>query len=431
MIAEPTSINTHWIIWIIAVIVIIVILFLVWIYMYIRRTRYLRNQTEPSVSLNKKIVSAITYVPKQSPQYQIQKDPKKKEAFTNRPPPPTNKLNNNVTVVQRSAYIYKPSPNMQIRTVLYTPIQYTLRDYYVLTSYNTCIIGPYDNGIVSIQALRNALSTGFRCLDFEIYSEIGTDNPIVSCSTTISSDGIYPIQTGEPILFSDIMECITNYAFVSYGSINCTDPLIINLRIKTSNTNVPTKMAYLFEKYSKYMVSSQYNMHNVTNFGTTPLPNLMNRISIFVDSISDNYMTNDLFTKYVNMTSKSGNLSIKYWKDFPQTGPVSDEIVLYNKQRITMVLPDPGIASPVNKSVIDFNKYGCQFVGLVLHDTNDTGFIDSIKFFEDNKSAYVLKPEHLRYIAPAIKVPIPQNPNYSYAPRKITMPDNIPGTFNI
>lgn len=417
------STQLPWQMWIIAGLFVVVTIFAVSIYFRNRQRKYLRNQSTRSVPINQKLVSTVTYVPK---------TPKTKKTVGGSTEPFTSRTGTNDPRinVMRSAYIYVPSSNSPVNTVLYEPITYTLRDYYVLTSYNSCIIGPYNNGVVSIRALANAIATGFRCLDFEIYSELGTDNPIVSCSTTMADDGTYPIQTGEPILFSDVLKYITTYAFVNYGCQNNTDPLILNLRIKTQNTNIPTKLAELFEKYPTFMVDPKYNIQNMNNFGTVPLPKLMNRISVFVSSITDQYLSNNKFTRFVNMYSTSGNLSIKRWIDFPQTGPVSDEMVLYNKQHITMVLPDAELANPMNRPITDFNKYGCQFVALVSN-TESTGLANSLNFFNTNKNAFVLKPSQLRYAAPDIIPPKPQNPAYSYAPRTIQVPDNIPGVFKI
>ena len=406
-----------------------IVFFVFFMYINHLNTRWIRDQTTPSVPINRKILSSITYSPNRrlaSKRFTTITS----EAFTTLYGSPSTSTERPMAV-RRSAYLYAPSPD-SIKTIVYKPTQYSLRDYYVLTSYNTCITGSYNNGIASIGALANVVATGFRCLDFEIYSEFGTDNPIVSCSVVRADDGTYPIQTSDPILFSDVMLYLTTYAFVNYGSMNCTDPLILNLRIKTNNTNIPGKLADIFEKYLRYMVDAKYNMHNIDNFGAVLLPSIMNRISIFVDAITDSYLSNDRFTRFVNMYVKSGtgNISVKHWNDFPQTGNPSDELILYNKQHITMVFPEPDVAVPVNRPITEFIKNGCQCVGIVYNQT-DKVCIDNINFFNDNQSAFVLKPKLLRYTVLPITPPIPQLPQYSYTSRQITVPDSIHGVFKI
>ena len=45
-----------------------------------------------------------------------------------------------------------------------------------------------------------------------------------------------------------------------------------------------------------------------------------------------------------------------------------------------------------------------------------------LKQFNNAKSAFILKPKELRYIPVMIKKPPPQNPQLSFAPKKIDLP---------
>lgn len=313
--------------------------------------------------------------------------------------------------------------NRQISPVGASDKTYPLRDYYILTSYNTCISGPYDSGVVSIQNLRNALYMGFRCLDFEIFAEPKTDNPIVACSTKLQG-GEYPIQTGEPMLFSDVMYYITTYAFVSYGASNYTDPLILNLRIKSNSKKLPYTLANLFTKYSKYMVDRQYNIKNMDNFGTVTIPKIMNRISVFVDSVSDNYLSNSQFMQFVNMTTTSKWYSIKTWSDYPQTKYKPTTDTKYTNPQITMVIPDINTIDPPNPEVSKYHSQGCQMVGLMIKETHDDVFTDSLEFFDNNHKSFVLKPDALRYPDTSyIAKSCP--PPYNFNAKSIVVPENI------
>lgn len=402
----------------IGVITIGIVIFIIFIYMSWSRDTALRNSTNPTVPINTQIVAVVPYAS------------------------PTEDADNTQPVTSIESFITTPYSNtdvdkrnyvetatQSITAVQYRPNAYPLRDYYMMTSFNTCISGPYNSGVVTIQSLRNALNMGFRCLDFEIYSEPDTDNPIVSCSTTSSADGSYPIQSGEPILFSDIMYYISTYAFVSYGAMNCTDPLILVLRIKTSNTNIPSKLSAIFEKYSQFMVDSKYNIINMSNFGLVGIPEIRNHISIFVDSITDSYLTNSSFMKYVNMTTDSEWFSIKRWDEIiPSTDPTVDGE--YSNHQITMVIPNSEIPVPINPSIDTYQNEGYQMVGLVAKPQNDPGFINGLDFFIQNHNAFVLKPDNLRYVDNTI-IPVDPVPPYDFKPERIDIPTDIPVSFHI
>jgi hypothetical protein len=313
--------------------------------------------------------------------------------------------------------------NRQISAVVVSDKKYPLRDYYILTSYNTCISGPYDSGVVSIQNLRNALYMGFRCLDFEIFADPKTNNPIVSCSTKLQ-DNEYPIQTSEPMLFSDVMYYITTYAFVSYGASNFTDPLILNLRIKSNNPKLPSALAHVFTSYSKYMVDKRYNIDTIDNFGTVNISNIMNRISVFVDSISDDYLKSSMFMQFVNMSTKSKWYSINPWAEYPQTNYKSETAAKYNNPEITMVVPDMNTIDPPNQDISKYHSKGCQMVGLMIKEPQDVGFTDSFKFFDTNHKSFVLKPPKLRYPDTSyIETSAP--PRYNFNAKGINVPENI------
>ena len=362
---------------------------LIWFYYKHTRNKNKRHQTLPNVALNQSISSSIAYVPTTTINH-------------------NNNNNNNNNI----------DPNQ--------PTAYPLRDYYILASYNTCVTGPYNNGTISIQSLRNALALGFRFLDFEIYSEEGSDNPIVACSTLNPSFGVYPIQTDNPLLFSEVMQHLTTYAFVNYGCMNFTDPLIINLRIKTTNTNIPTKLASIFQKYENFILGPKYSFNsNNTNFGQTLLPKLIKKISIFVESINDTYVQNKAFMEYVNMCNHLDYLSVKTWSEFKLNTISTEDSIRYNKQNMSIIIPDVDVINPVNKMIQGYQLVGCQIVCLMISQDNDAAFTESINMFNTNHSAFVLKPDHLRYIPEQITPPIPQLPKYSYKPRQIELPDSI------
>lgn len=109
--------------------------------------------------------------------------------------------------------------------------QQPLRNFYVKTALNCCCLGEWKNSRVDINALKYAINQGYRCLDFEIYSEGGV--PVVAASTKNSN---YYKETYNSLPFQDVCDCIKTYAFTTPPNKN--DPLFINLRLKSSNEGI-------------------------------------------------------------------------------------------------------------------------------------------------------------------------------------------------
>merc|ERR1711907_56946 len=87
----------------------------------------------------------------------------------------------------------------------------------------------------------------------------------------------------------------------------------------------------------------------------------------------------------------------------------------YNKKNMSVVLPD----TQANNYNPDFNiskEYGCQFIAM-SYQNFDTNLEVYNEFFDSNRSAFVLKPQNLRYIPVTIEKPPPQNPELSYEAR--------------
>lgn len=291
----------------------------------------------------------------------------------------------------------------------------SLRDYYILGSYNTCVEGPYEGGSVSLSYLKNAIALGYRFLDFEIYSS-GTDDPIVSCSTKVTDCGT-DATTYYTLPFVDVMKTIDQYAFTNSGCMNFKDPLIVNLRIKTCNVNVLNKLATIFKDYQPRMLGPKfsYNAHN-SNFGDTPLNQLMGKMCIFVDSQSVDYSSNQAFMEYVNSSTVTGFIQQLTQSAFKNT-PNLQELIEHNKRNMTIVLPD--YTDPRNSVIQAYQEAGCQVVAMMIWQKGSYMTENNRVFNDTYKSAFVLKPKKLRYLPKLIDAPKPQKPENSYAARPL------------
>ena len=294
--------------------------------------------------------------------------------------------------------------------------QHGFRDYYVKSAYNCCSGGNYKNDYVSMCTLKDLLKQGVRCLDFEIYSI--NDQPVVATST---SDNYCVKETFNYINFSDIMKAVSDNAFSTSGAPNPTDPMIFHLRIKSENQNMYTNFAKIFEQYSDLLMGKQYSYENIknnaiTNYGATPLKELMGKISIIVDKSNTAFMECAEFYEYVNMTSNSIFMRELTFDEVKNTD--INELIEFNKLGMTIGIPNPG-SNPDNPSSVVLRETGCQLLAM-RYQNIEANVEENDAFFNEGNSAFVLKPIALRYVPVQIPEPPPQDPSLSYAPKTIS-----------
>jgi len=302
---------------------------------------------------------------------------------------------------------------------------YTLRDYYIKTAYNCCSGGSYKNDYVDTCILKDILKQGVRCLDFEIYSI--DDNPVIATST---EDSYFIKETYNSVPFEDFMNIIASNAFTASTVPNPTDPLILHMRIKSSNQNMFTKMAAILKMYDYLTLSPKYSYEYTqcngdtdaqkcyaNNLGTVPLNELQGKIVIIVDKSNSAIMDNEAFYEYVNLTSNSVFMRCLSYFDVKYT-PDMNELIEYNKQSMTIVLPDVG-SNPDNPSGLVTREMGCQMMAM-RYNLVEQNLEENNAFFEKAGSAFVVKPDRLRYSAVTINLTEENDPLLSYAPRTVT-----------
>ena len=148
---------------------------------------------------------------------------------------------------------------------------YLFRDYYIKTAYNCCSGGNYKNDYVDTCNLKYVLKQGIRGLDFEIFSI--DDKPIVATST---SDSYYVKETFNYIYFGDILNIIRDYAFATSTAPNSADPIIVHLRIKSTNQAMYKNFASLLKNYENILLPKDYGFEYYgKNFGAVELRKLL------------------------------------------------------------------------------------------------------------------------------------------------------------
>ena len=299
-----------------------------------------------------------------------------------------------------------------------------LRDYYISSSYNTCCSGDFQDSYVSLVPLKEVLAQGVRVLDFALYSVNG--NIIVGANSNDSNNikGTYNglSLTGK----NSVFDTINSYAF-SHPCPNPSDPLFLHFRIK-SNIR-PRKFYQKLTQHIKNAFGGRllppkygYEGHSGSkggiNLAREPILNLMNHVIIMCHQENNNFRGTD-FEEYINLSTSSPYLRSQRNYDIQFTHD-PDGIIAFNKKNLTLSMPDySSINDNMNASL--HMKYGCQMICM-----NWSNYDSPMEFYRntfiDEGSAFVLKPEELRYKVVTIRAPPPQNPNVSYAKKNIDLP---------
>jgi len=292
-----------------------------------------------------------------------------------------------------------------------------LCNYYIKSAYNCCNPNNYRNDYVDICSLKNILKQGVRGLDLEVFSI--DDMPVVASSTDSSSK--YVKETFNHVPMSDVLKTIKQYAFASSTAPNSSDPIFLLCRIKSTNQKMYKHFAKLLEQYNALLLGKEYSFGNGgKNLGEVPLSALLGKIVLIVDKSDQNSFEDCAeFHEYVNGVSNSLHMRVLRYNDI-QHNPDMSELTEFNRLGMTIGIPDLGY-NPENPSGVVMRECGVQFIGM-RYSANaiDANVGESDAFFNADGHAFVLKPEHLRYVPIMIDAPAPQNPDLSYAPRTIS-----------
>ena len=306
--------------------------------------------------------------------------------------------------------VYTEFPIIQSVNVENPRACYKIRDFYIKTAYNCCSGGKYKNDFVNICALKNCIRQGARCLDFEIYSV--NNRPVIAIS---SADDYNIKESNKSVPFAKAMEIINLYAFSGSTCPNPSDPLFLNFRIMSNNKNIYDDMAKsLYNILQDRLLGKQFSYeNNGVNIGGMQLKKLMSSVIIIVDK-SNPLFTDTLLNEYVNIASSTPFMRTLRYKDVQFT-PDMDELKFYNKQNMTICLPNLS-AGNKNLSARLAMAYGCQMIGMSFQNF-DSNMEDYASIFDDAGSAFVLRPKILRYVPVYIDKPPPVEDRLSYAPR--------------
>lgn len=287
-----------------------------------------------------------------------------------------------------------------------------LRNFYVKTALNCCCLGEWKNNYVDIVPLQSAIADGYRCLDFEIYSE--NDKPVVAASTKPS---FYYKETYNSIPFLDAMVAVSQIAFTVTKAVNSTDPLFIHLRIKSNNQKiVPEIVSAISAQFDNRLLGPDYHyVFNGNNLGQVLMSELVGKVIIMADISNPLCVDKDLpLFQIINFGSNSPFFHQLQYEMGVKNTPNMDDLIDHNKKNMSIVFPDPPFRENPNFNVA--KVFGCQFIGM-MPQVKDINLDIYNKAFNDAGSAFILKPPELCYQTVVIETPPPQDPALSFAGR--------------
>lgn len=293
---------------------------------------------------------------------------------------------------------------------------YKLRDFYIRTAYNCCAIGNFTNTFVDLCSVEAILKQGVRCLDFEIYA---MDNkPVIAVS---ASESVNFKQSFNYLTSSDVLNYVLTYAFSGALAPNPQDPLILHFRIKTDLLPIMNELGKDIQNIlGERLLNNDYNdAYFGKNLGGVPITNFMNKIIIVVNIHNKEVLKADKLMKVTNIESGSPFLRQLRKHDVLYT-PSANELTDYNKQNMSIAIPDVTYSTE-NLPFHLCLEYGIQMIGM-CYQNFDSNMEICAEFFGDNNTAFVLKPESLRYEPIVIEKPKALPKSVSFAPRNIKKP---------
>ena len=289
------------------------------------------------------------------------------------------------------------------------PSEYRLCDYYIASSSYSVFPGAEVYDYISDKILPMVIKAGPRLVELDVYSD-EQDKPVVGLKNQkLGTDYAYNTVPLEACCIS-----IMNNAF---NSINCpvsSDPFLLSLVFHTDKSIVINAAAEILKTTFKSNLLDYTYGYQRRNIVVEPICNLQNKIVI----ISGGNVKGTLMEELINISWSTSHLRRMTYSQASQPHD-ADELINYNRNHITMVVPDVGEDLKNNNPQI-LLTYGCQ-----LNMMNYGSIDDMMELYigEFQENSIVLKPAALRPLKPKkYKTPTMPDPALSFQPMQKTSP---------
>jgi hypothetical protein len=314
----------------------------------------------------------------------------------------------------------KSNTTVSIKNVNSNLYNFPLRELCIKSSFNSSCSGSY----INLDMLKYVINRGVRYLDFEVFfipsNSNNSDNsdifiPVVATSV----DPTYMIlDTENSILLDNVLSSVVSNAFTSPCP-NYNDPIFINLRIKSNNTEVYAAVAssidnsiqskiYNDPKIQVYTTSTKTINPAITITKDTLLSNILGKVIISIDktinlnyenfsSTCNSYTTNSCYDlkNYINIENGSQDMNLNIYSLVTRLPilHIDNNNTNTNVSTITCINPDNLYLTTISNSNPNYQDYilkygGCQIVPYRFYQ-NDLNLSDYENFFNNNNSAFV------------------------------------------
>jgi len=284
-----------------------------------------------------------------------------------------------------------------------------LCDFYLASSSYSVFPGAEIYDYVSDSILPLAIKAGVRLVELDIYSD-DNDKPVVGLKNQkLGVDYAY-----NTVPFEACCVSIGNNAFNSITSPVSTDPFVLSLVFHTDKTHVINACSEILKTTCRsHLLDKEYS-YQKKNIALEPICNLQSKLII----VSGGNMKGSILEELVNMSWSTSHLRRMTYIQASQPHDY-EELVNYNRNNITMVVPDIG-SDLINVNPEILFTYGCQWI-MMNYGSIDPMMELYIGEFQENSC--VLKPTALRPQKPKkYKKPTMPDPNLSFQPMQKISP---------
>ena len=285
----------------------------------------------------------------------------------------------------------------------------SLKDYYILGSYNSCCGGEVFNNWVDLGILENTIKMGPRVLDFEIFSLNGS--PIVAASLKNANSGMVASYSKDTLNHLEIPDVLNTCkkAFHGITTQNANDLLILNFRIKTLNVSaLNTLSENISSIFKSQLLHPLYgNGGRNKNVINEDIKYLSKKVIISVYDDTNTFKETELYklTNICNNMENKGMGGMAYLRNYDvQYGTEKEDMIKKNKLSLKIVIPDETNENENPPHQVHRDN-GCQ-ISLMRFTVYDSNLKEAMIFFSKNNSALVLKPDNQRY--EPIRLPKPK-----------------------
>ena len=290
---------------------------------------------------------------------------------------------------------------------------HNLRDYYIFSSYSSPNVGTFKETKVSNAQIKELLRLGVRVIDLEVFTL--NKKPVFAAS---NSENVFEKKSYNHLDAGDTLDLIRRYAFSAGTAPNFNDPLIIHYRLRTKHKQSLNELAKLtsYSLQGKLLGEKHGHENHQKNIGTMPLKELRGKCIIMVTKADEQSYDDSKLFEIANISTSSPFLQTLQHKDVIYAPSIKD-LVNINKKNMTFSIPDEG-KNPKNCTVTAHQAGGVQMIGMNFQK-NDNQLQSFVDYFASKKTAFVLKPEPMRYIPIVIPDPKPQRKELSYARKPV------------